>query len=206
MLRGRPPVVACALLVAVTTVGALAGGRPQAPDPRLVEAGARLDVKLDRILGFAGTSAPEPRLTRLLESEINAYLSVQAVPVLPVGLTAPAVGIGDGGRVSAEAVVDLNKIREERARSWLDPLQFLAGRLPVTASGRVEAANGYATLAVETVSIAGVAVPVSVLQELVAFYTRTTDHPSGTRLDEPIALPYGITELRLSPGRVTVVQ
>ena len=38
------------------------------------------------------------------------------------------------------------------------------------------------------------------------YFTRTPDQPAGTRLDTPIPLPYGITELRLSPGLAVVVQ
>ena len=168
--------------------------------------GAKLEEKLVSILRHADTAEPEEQITSLLEGEINAYLRFQGAARLPIGLTEPKLQIGEGGIVSAEAVVDLNLIREQRARDWLDPLQYLAGRLPVTASGRIRSGDGLAEVDIESVTLAGVPVPVQVLQELVGYYTRTPDHPNGTRLDEPISLPYRIAELRLSPGRAIIVQ
>ena len=59
---------------------------------------------------------------------------------------------------------------------------------------------------IQSVNVAGIPVPVQVLHQLVRHFTRTVDHPDGTRLDEPIPLPYRITELRLSPGQAVIVQ
>ena len=61
-------------------------------------------------------------------------------------------------------------------------------------------------LDIHSVTVSGIPVPTTVLQEVVSFYTRTTERPEGTRLDQPIRLPYGITELRFSLGLVVVVQ
>ena len=105
-----------------------------------------------------------------------------------------------------DAIVDLDVIRQQRERSWLDPLRYLAGRLPVAATGRVRSGNGDAQVEVQSVEVAGVPVPASVLQELVRHFTRTGANPDGTRLDQSIPLPYGITELRLSPDQAVVVQ
>tara|TARA_B100001123_G_scaffold312815_1_gene349895 strand:- start:1498 stop:2313 length:816 start_codon:yes stop_codon:yes gene_type:complete len=169
-------------------------------------AGVRLEAKLTKILDFSQVEGLEPRLTVLEEDEINAYLAQQGVPLLPEGLTQPELTIGDDDRVDAAVVVDLDRIRESRSRSWLDPLQYLGGLLPITASGRVRSADGLAHLEIDSVAIDGVPVPISVLRELVQHYTRTLDHPSGTRIDEPLPLPYGIVGLRLAPGRAVVVQ
>ncbi len=114
--------------------------------------------------------------------------------------------IGDGGLVSAVAIVDLDVIRQQRSRGWLDPLQYLAGRLRVTASGTIRSGGGVAQIDIQAVTVAGIPVPVQVLHELVRHFTRTVDHPDGTRLDEPIPLPYRITELQLSPGQAVIVQ
>jgi hypothetical protein len=48
--------------------------------------------------------------------------------------------------------------------------------------------------------------PRSVLHELVAFYTRTPDTPTGVNLDEPFALPAGIRQVLIRRGAATVVQ
>ena len=55
-------------------------------------------------------------------------------------------------------------------------------------------------------TIGGIPVPVQVLQEVVRHFTRTPEQPAGSRLDEPIPLPYGITELRLLPGLAVIAQ
>ena len=176
------------------------------PDHTAEELGSLVDAKLMTIVQHAETSAAGPRLTPLLESEINAYLRFQGAPHLPVGMTDPRVRIGESQRVTAEATIDLDAIREQRSRGPLDLLRYLGGQLSVSASGTVSSGNGVARVDIEAVTIAGVDVPVQVLQELVHFYTRTESQPDGTRLDEPIALPYGITELRITQGRAVVVQ
>lgn len=192
----------------VTLLGAaiLTAGALQDPDALAPEAGARLERKLIAILGHADLEASDARVTALSEDEINAYLKYQGAPQLPAGLTEPTLRISDGNQVSATAVVDLNLIREQRARGWLDPLQYLAGRLPIAVRGAIRSGDGAALVDIESVTVGGIPMPVQVLQELVRHYTRTAEHPQGTRLDEPIPLPYGITELRLSPGQAVVVQ
>ncbi len=182
-----------------------AGRAFQAPDAGAEESGARLERRLFEILRNASEVSPEVRLTPLPEPDVNAYLAHQAVPHLPVGIRTPVVRIGDG-ELWAEAVIDLDAIREARERARFDPIQYLGGQLSVTASGRVRSGNGMARVDVETVTVGGIPVPVDVLQELVRYFTRTPDQPAGARLDAPIPLPYGITELRLSPGLAVIVQ
>ena len=181
------------------------GGAAQAADADSEASGARLEGKLLDILRHASEVSSEVRLTPLLESEVNAYLAFQGARHLPVGIRAPVVRIGED-RLSAEAVIDLDVIRESRERTGFDLVRYLAGQLVVTASGRVRSANGTARVDVEAVTIGGIPVPVQVLQEVVRHFTRTPEQPAGSRLDEPIPLPYGITELRLLPGLAVIAQ
>ena len=191
---------------ALVGVGLAASPATIQPDTRSLEAGTRVEQQFISILDNANTASADERLTVLLEPDIAAFLRFQGASQLPTGITEPTIEIGEGGTVSVEAIVDLDAIRRQRTRSWLDPLQYLVGRLPVTATGRVRSGAGAARVDVQSVSVAGVAVPVSVLRELVVYFTRTADTPNGTDLDQPIPLPYGIIELRLSPGRVVIVQ
>ena len=191
-----------------TTGGAEAAGTGsvvQAAGPLSPESGRRLERKFADILRHALEPSSEARLTPLPESEVNAWLAHQGTPHLPVGIREPVVRIG-GDRLSAEAVIDLDAIRESRNRTTFDPVRYLGGQLAVTASGRVRSGGGVAQVEVETVTVGGIEVPVQVLQEVVRHFTRTPEQPGGTRLDEPIPLPYGITELRLSPGLAVIVQ
>ena len=182
-----------------------AGRTVQAADAPSEESGARLERRLLEILRNAAEPSPDVRLTPLPEPDVNAYLAHQAVPHLPVGIRAPSVRIGENS-LSAEAVIDLDAIRESRERAGFDPIQFLGGQLAVTASGRIRSGGGVARVDVETVTVGGIPVPVNVLQELVRYFTRTPDQPAGSRIDAPIPLPYGISELRLSPGLAVIVQ
>ena len=182
-----------------------AGGAVQAPGPLSPESGRRLERKLADILRHALEPTSVARSTPLPESEVNAYLAHQGTPYLPVGIREPVVRIGDG-RLSAEAVIDLDAIRESRERTAFDLIRYLGGQLAVTASGRVRSGGGMAQVEVETVTVGGIEVPVQVLQEVVRYFTRTPEQPDGTRLDEPIPLPYGIIELRLSSGLAVIVQ
>ena len=182
-----------------------AGGAVQAVGAVSEESGARLERRLFEILQNADEPSSEVRLTPLPEPDVNAYLAHQAVPHLPVGIRTPVVRIGQDS-LSAEAVIDLDAIRDSRERAGFDPVRFLGGQLAVTASGRVRSGGGVARVDVDAVTVGGIPVPVEVLQELVRYFTRTPERPEGTRLDAPIPLPYGITELRLSPGLAVIVQ
>ena len=197
---------AAAGVVAGSALAALGAGEMQHADPLTLEDGARLEHKLISILGHADTESSEARVTPLLEPEINAFLRFQGASSLPTGITTPTVRIGAAELVSAEAIVDLDVIRQQQARTWLDPLRYLTGRLRVTASGTVRSGGGVARIDIQSVTVAGIPVPVLVLQELVRHFTRTLDHPDGTRLDGPIPLPYRITKLQLSPGQAVIVQ
>ena len=197
---------AAAGAVAGSALVALGAGEMQPADPLTLEDGARLEHKLISILGHADTESSEARLTPLLEPELNAFLRFQGASSLPTGITTPTVRIGAAELVSAEAIVDLDVIRQQQARTWLDPLRYLTGRLRVTASGTVRSGGGVARIDIQSVTVAGIPVPVLVLQELVRHFTRTLDHPDGTRLDGPIPLPYRIAELQLSPGQAVIVQ
>ena len=197
---------AAAGAVAGIGLATFAAGEMQPSDTLALKDGARMEQKLISILRHADRVSPDARLTPLLEPEINAFLKFQGAAQLPAGITEPRVRIGDAELVSAEATVDLDVIRQQRARSWLDPLQYLAGRLRVTATGTVRSGEGVAEVDIQSVTVAGIPVPVEVLHGLVRHYTRTLDHPDGTRVDEPIPLPYRITELRLSPGQAVIVQ
>jgi hypothetical protein len=114
--------------------------------------------------------------------------------------------VGDG-RVSARAVVDLDAVRRAKSSSsLLDPTSYLTGRLPVTASGVLRASNGVGRLTLESSSVGGVPVPKLLLQEIVSYYSKTAEKPSGIGLDDPFALPARIREIQVERGQAIIVQ
>lgn len=166
--------------------------------------------------GSAATTArtrPAPnvrageRLTPVTERELNAYFRYDMRDYFPAGVSEPLLRIVGDGRVTAYAVVDLDAVRDAQSSSgWLNPMRFLSGRLPITASGVVEAQHGTARFLLESAEVSGVPVPKSLLQQVVNYYSRTSDNPQGLNLDDAIDLPAGIREIRVQPGQAIVVQ
>jgi hypothetical protein len=45
-----------------------------------------------------------------------------------------------------------------------------------------------------------------ILQEIVSYYSRTAENPSGISLDDPFALPARIREIQVERGQAIIVQ
>jgi len=191
----------------------LAAGLVVAPalaQPRVTKADAdRFLAKLVRIVQF-GEARParglKPVSTPMTDSEINSYLRYHAASQIPVGVLEPTLRAAGAGRVSGRAIVDLDAVRKQQERGWLDPLGYLTGRLPVTAAGRLTTRDGRGQFDLESAEISGVTIPKGVLQELLSYYSRTPEKPSGINMDAPFELPARIREIHVATGTATVVQ
>jgi hypothetical protein len=163
--------------------------------------------KVAAIQATATRPASQPRRTTVTENEVNAWFAFDGRPQIPTGVVDPAVTILGTGRVSARAVVDLDAVRRARAtQSWFDPTNYLTGRLPVTATGRLKSGNGLAQVELESASVGGVPIPKVLLQEIVSYYSRTPENPSGINIDDPFALPARIREIQVERGQAIIVQ
>ena len=88
------------------------------------------------------------------------------------------------GRLSGEAVVDLDIVRQKSGSGgWFDPTSYLTGKLPVTASGRIITGDGKARFEVERAEVSGITIPRSFLAQMVNFFTRTADNPKSSSID-----------------------
>jgi hypothetical protein len=163
-----------------------------------------------KVASIADRSRNSPRSsarTTVTEREVNAFLAFEAASDFPAGVVDPRISIHGADRVTARAVVDLDQVRQQRnPTSLLDPVQYLRGRLPVSATGLVHARNGVATLELESADIAGVPVPKFILQQIVSHYSRSASRPAGISLDEPMALPARIRDIQVEPGLAIVIQ
>lgn len=166
----------------------------------------RLRRKLALIAQQALVPAKGPYTTAITQEEVNAYLEHHAAALLPAGVTNPRITIVGDGRLAGEAVVDLDAVRRGRPRGLLDPAGYLAGQVPVAATGLLRTANGIGRLEIESAQVAGLPVPKGLFQEVVAYYTRSAQRPDGINLEAPFALPAGIREIRVGQGRAVVVQ
>lgn len=146
--------------------------------------------------------------TRLTEDEFNSWFMYRSQAVLPAGVAKPQLTIVGEGQLAAQAVVDLDAVAKRRARggSSFDPLSLIGGTVPVTVSGLLHTRDGRARFEVQSAAISGIPVPVTVLQELVGYYSRTPERPEGVRLDETFTLPSGIQQVEIGRGQAVVVQ
>lgn len=192
---------AAAGALASVTAGLEADQRASKRDAEL------LRQKVATISAHGERPSKQGRRTTVTEGEVNSYLVYDAKPQLPAGVIEPAVTILGTGRLSGRAVVDLDAVRHARAsQSWFDPTNYLTGRLPVSATGRLKTSNGVGHFELESASVGGVPVPKMLLQEIVSYYTRTPEKPSGIGLDDPFALPARIREIQVERGQAIIVQ
>ena len=170
---------------------------------------ASMAAKIARMQEAAAHPRPakaEPLRTAFTDAEMNAFLQVEGPSFLPAGITDPNISTGEGGRVTARAIVDLDAVRVSQTRSLLDPLSFVTGAVEVVATGFVVARDGTGTARFESATVAGIPVPRRVAEELLRFYTRTKERPQGFGLDDEFALPAQIRSVNVEAGRVTVTQ
>jgi len=169
----------------------------------------RFQSKLAKIVQLgnaAAIRAAAPQSTPVSDVEVNSYLRFHAADQIPVGILEPTLNALGDGRVSGRAVVDLDAVRKQKQRGWLDPMSYLTGRLPVTAAGRLTTKDGIGQFQLDSAEISGVTVPKAVLQELLTHYSRTPENPAGIDMDAPFELPSRIREIRVGTGTSTIVQ
>lgn len=187
----------------------LLAAQPQV-QPRLTKAdGERFQTKLTRIVTIGNTPRSAKRAaesTTVSDVEVNSYLRYHAQEQIPVGIVEPILNAHGDGIVSGRAIVDLDAVRKQRQRGWLDPMGYLTGRLPLTARGRLTTQNGVGRFELESAEISGVTVPKTMVQELLSYYSRTPETPNGINMDDPFELPAQIREIRVAPGAATIVQ
>jgi len=141
------------------------------------------------------------------QEELNAFLALDGGSWLPAGVTQPVLTMVGSGRVTGRAIVDLDAVRQSRKSTGVfDPMSFLAGQLPLTAAGTLQTTRGMGRFELESATVAGVPLPATVLQEIVSYYTRTPDRPSGIGLGDPFPLPARIQAIEVEPGRAIIVQ
>jgi hypothetical protein len=194
------------LVLAVVLAPILAA---QAPASR--QEADRFQTKLTQIVEYGNaapvkSAKPVTRHTRVTDAELNAYLRIHATEQIPVGVVDPSVHALGNGRVSGRAIVDLDAVRKSKQRTWLDPMNLLTGRMPITAVGRLTTRNGTGQFVLESAELSGVTIPKSVLQELLWYYSRTPENPAGLIMDDPFELPSRIQEIQVGKGTATIVQ
>jgi hypothetical protein len=167
----------------------------------------QLHQKILLIVQHSTTSPKVERRTVVTEPEVNSYLAYKLTPTFPAGVTEPSVTLVGQGRMSGRAVVDLDAVRQKQSSGgWLDPMAYLSGKLPVTATGTLAARDGTGQFVLESAEVSGVPVPKALLHQIVSYYTRSADQPSGINFEQPFDLPVGIHRIDIETGRAIVLQ
>lgn len=187
-----------------------AGGLAVADQRYSKQEGDRFQSKLTRIVIFGNTPAAAqrraPQTTEITDDELNSYLRFHAKDQLPAGVVEPTLNALGDGRVGGRVIVDLDVVRKQKQRGWLDPMGYLTGQLPVTATGRLTTKDGVGRFELESAEISGITVPKTLIQELLTYYSRTPENPAGINMDEPFELPSRIREIRVGRAQSTIVQ
>ena len=88
----------------------------------------------------------------------------------------------------------------------MDPLNYIAGKVPLNARGVLSTRDGKGQFQLTGAEMNGAPLPKVVVQELVSFFSRTADNPNGFNLDEPFNLPAKIHEITVNPAESVVIQ
>lgn len=198
-----PRITTSSVLVALWLAGTavLAAGM----SPQQADAFAR---KLDQIeRRAAAPRSASPSRTPVTETELNSWFMYRARPLLPSGVTDPKLTIVGNGKVMGTVVVDVQQVAKKRGSSGaFDPLSLLGGRVPITVSGVLHASNGRGQFELQEADVSGVPVPKPLLQQVLAYYSRSPEHPDGVQLDAPFELPANIRAIEIGQGQAVVVQ
>lgn len=162
--------------------------------------------KVVEIIAHGETPNAGRRRTEFSNDELNAYLQITLKPQFPAGVTEPSVTMVGKGRLAGRAIVDLDAIRKQGSGGWLDPTSYLSGRLPVTATGTLRTGDGMGQFDLESAEVSGVPVPKSLLQEIVSYYTKSTEMPNGVSLDQKFPLTCEIDRIDIDAGKAIVHQ
>ena len=162
---------------------------------KIVEAGNKTRARTEAAL-----------TTQMTDAEVTAYLRHNARDQVPVGIVEPTLTALGDGRVGGRAIVDLDAVRAQKQRGWLDPLSYLSGRLPLTATGKLITQDGVGRFQLESAELSGVNIPKTLVQELLSYYSKTTEDPDGINMDDPFELPSRIREIRVGKGEAMVIQ
>lgn len=190
----RLSAVACfALLAFLVSAEAVNTSRPQSDS---------FAKKLAIIKQHAADSPKSARRTTVTEGELNSWFVYRAPALLPGGVKEPSVTVVGNGKLVGVVTVDLDDVGKSKSGAW----NVLGGKVPISLSGVLRTRDGKGQFDLQSASLSGVPLPKFLLQEIVAHYTRSEDHPTGIRLDDPFDLPASIKQIDVGQGQAVIIQ
>lgn len=214
-MRDRLSLAFRILVVTFVTLVTTLGVRAFAQTPDAKRDPRRDNDKMQQSLGTIMSRANAPIVngktppavrTTFTDTQLNAWLLADGKDNVPTGLLSPTVTFLAASKVTAKAVVDLDAVRKSKPRGMLDPMNLLSGLVPVTLTGTLSGTGGMGTFDVESAALGTWPLPRSMLQELIAYYSKSTEYPDGITLGKPFPLPAAVKALLIARGTATVVQ
>ena len=187
------------LILALTTLQAAAVSKQQADE---------FSTKIAQIV-VRGSGAQDAgaRRTPVTETELNSWFAYSATPLLPAGVSDPRITMVGNGKVTGQAIVDLDAIAKKRPPGGaFDIWSLLSGKVPVMVAGVLRTKDGMGNFDLESAAVSGVPVPKSLLQELVSNYSRSPKNPQGMKIDDAFSLPASIRQIDVGAGQAVIVQ
>ena len=192
------------LLSALLLIGAVSVAEPLETSKEQAD---RLERKIEEIDKNASGTPVKSKKTPISELEINSYVNFNLKEKIPSGLTNPQISLNGNGNVGGRVFVDIDKFKRHRGSGGIiDPLNYLSGRVPLTARGVLRTSDGKGQFQLISAEIHRVPVPKPLLQEIVSFFSRSEENPRGINVDEPFNLPAKIRQVIVSQGEAIVVQ
>lgn len=171
------------------------------------EQGDSFARKVDEINQNASAKLVTPKRTAISEPEVNSYLAFNIKDKIPRGLAGPHIRLVGNGQLAGRVLVDMDDFKRGRSSGgMLDPLSYISGQVPVTARGVLSTRGGKGQFQLIAAEMNGYPLPKPLVQELVRYFSRTTNNPTGFNIDEPFNLPAKIREITVNPAESVVVQ
>lgn len=198
----------CRVAAAATVVAMMLAASTLAQGGASKREALTMKQKVAAITAHGERPTKQERRTTVTESEVNSYLTYELGGELPAGVVQPSVSALGTGRVSGRAVVDLDAVRKAggNSTSLFDLRSYLTGLVPVTATGVLRASNGRGRFEFQSASVGVVPIPKLLLQEIVAYYSKSPGKPGGISLDDEFELPARIREIQVERGQAIIVQ
>ena len=154
-----------------------------------------------------GIQKPGTKKTQVSETELNSWFAYSAKPLLPAGVSDPKVTLVGNGRLTGQAIVDLDAIaKKKQSGGTLDIWNLVGGKVPVNVTGTLRTKDGVGTFLLESADVSGLPLPKTFLQEVVSYYSKTPSHPQGVKIDDPFELPASIRQIDVGSGQAVIVQ
>ena len=192
------------LLLAALHASATADAMPTAPKGTIIswDLANSLSRKLEAIERRRTEKARKSQTVLFTQGEVNSYLNLVYAEKLPRGVRDVEVRL-DRDRILAKGLVNIDRVKGKVGESsrGFGPLSFLSGDVPVEITGKLIAKDGFGQVTWESVYLASMRMPTSMLEQLVQSATKSESNPEGVDISAPFRLPYSVNRLRLEPGR-----